>query len=656
MPSSSIACLEHVNINSDSPIEACTFYLDGMGFVQDPRQGALVDGKVYINNVMWLTAGINQLHIPITSRGCSGAERNVLRGIIGLAYEDIEGLCSRLESIETALAGTQFRWSMRDESTVDICGPDGNRFLAHQQPAVARDTRGFHPGPPSLCLGFQYVELDCPTGAAPAIAAYYKHYFEAAVEVRQQGLPAQTAVILTGGTEHCTELRYAERADYACTPEAPYSLASYGIHLCVYMPDELLPLTMQRLADDGLLWDNPRFGSLDRSLGSSQFRCKDIVDVKARKRHEGPLPLVMEMEHEVRLASHDTSPFLAQESYTVAGREPVPRLVVSEVSSFEKDWPAVRAEKNAATVGYMPSAMLVHDVDIDDVEYLRHDDKPFLATIFKPLGQGPFPVALEVHGGCWCRGSREKSRPTNVALAQRGVIVVAIDFRTCAYPASLADIHYAVRWAKGEAPSWNGVPECIGLLGTSSGAHQAMLLGLRPGDPRYAVLPPPPGPQGAVVDGTVSYVIMLSPVMDPLGRYQYAKGRRTDVKPPADFNAELILSLHDQYWGSEEAMAEGAPARILRRGEKTALPPTLVIHHQYESPHPRPDVDSFVEEFRKAGGQVAVHVLPGTFPGPSRSSYWMNDDVRAPAANKVLRDMAGFAQQHCQQCRLREGS
>ena len=71
------------------------------------------------------------------------------------------------------------------------------------------------------------------------------------------------------------------------------------------------------------------------------------------------------MEHEVRLASHDTSPFLAQEPYTVAGREPVPRLVVSEVSSFEKDWPAVRAEKNAATVGYMPSAMLVHDVDID---------------------------------------------------------------------------------------------------------------------------------------------------------------------------------------------------------------------------------------------------------------------------------------------------
>ena len=345
MPSSSIACLEHVNINTDSPLEACTFYLDGLGFVQDPRQGALIGGKVYINNVMWLTAGINQLHIPITSHGCSGAERNVLRGSIGLAYEDIAALCSRLESIETALAGTQFRWSMRDESTVDICGPDGNRFLAHQQPAGARDTRGFHPGPPSLCLGFQYVELDCPTGAAPAIAAYYKHYFEAAVEVRQQGLPAQTAVILTGGTEHCTELRYAERADYACTPEAPYSLASYGIHLCVYMPDELLPLTMQRLADDGLLWDNPRFGSLDRSLGSSQFRCKDIVDVKARKRHEGPLPLVMEMEHEVRLASHDTSPFLAQEPYTVAGREPVPAAPSRQQISFEKEWPAVRAEK-----------------------------------------------------------------------------------------------------------------------------------------------------------------------------------------------------------------------------------------------------------------------------------------------------------------------
>ena len=304
MPSSSIACLEHVNINSDSPIEACTFYLDGMGFVQDPRQGALVDGKVYINNVMWLTAGINQLHIPITSRGCSGAERNVLRGIIGLAYEDIEGLCSRLESIETALAGTQFRWSMRDESTVDICGPDGNRFLAHQQPAVARDTRGFHPGPPSLCLGFQYVELDCPTGAAPAIAAYYKHYFEAAVEVRQQGTgtdSAQTAVILTGDATHCTELRYSERADYACTPEEPYAVATYGIHIALNLLDCDFVSAMRRMADDNLLWGNPRFGQLDRSLGSSQFRCKDVVDV--RQRHEGRLPLVMEIEHEVYLAA-----------------------------------------------------------------------------------------------------------------------------------------------------------------------------------------------------------------------------------------------------------------------------------------------------------------------------------------------------------------
>ena len=104
-----------------------------------------------------------------------------------------------------------------------------------------------------------------------------------------------------------------------------------------------------------------------------------------------------------------------------------------------------------------------------------------LARLFKPKGSGPFPIMLELHGGAWVRGTRQNGDAANEALAKTGLIVAALDFRTQApYPASVADIHYAVRWAKTQAASWNGNLDRIGAMGTSSGAHQAMLLGMRP--------------------------------------------------------------------------------------------------------------------------------------------------------------------------------
>ena len=77
-------------------------------------------------------------------------------------------------------------------------------------------------------------------------------------------------------------------------------------------------------------------------------------------------------------------------------------------------------------------------------------------------------------------GTRENGNVANEALAKNGVIVAALDFRVppeASYPASLADIHYGVRWCKANAEGWNGISEKIGAMGTSSGAHQAMLLG-----------------------------------------------------------------------------------------------------------------------------------------------------------------------------------
>jgi len=285
------------------------------------------------------------------------------------------------------------------------------------------------------------------------------------------------------------------------------------------------------------------------------------------------------------------------------------------------------------------NSQTTYDVDIEDVEYLRYGDTPLLARLFKPRGSGPFPIMVELHGGAWVRGDRLNGNVPNEALAKHGVIVVALDFRVppvAPYPASLADIHYGIRWCKTQAAAWNGRPDSIGSMGTSSGAHQAMLLGMRPHDSRYAALELPAG--AAAVDGTVGCVIMCSPVIDPLGRYLYAKGLREDCTPPDGF-ADRVVPMHDQYWQTEEAMAEGAPARILAGGERTATPPVLCVARSYEAGHPRPDLDEFVRQYRQAGGKIDVNIFEGEGEGLLR-------DLSSPTAQQALEQMIAFIHQH----------
>ncbi len=287
----------------------------------------------------------------------------------------------------------------------------------------------------------------------------------------------------------------------------------------------------------------------------------------------------------------------------------------------------------------MATRTQTYDVDIADVEYLSHGETPLMARLFKPRGNGPFPIMVELHGGAWVNGNRFNGDAGNEALAKNGVTVVALDFRVppeAPYPASLADIHYGIRWAKTQAADWNGRPDHIGAMGTSSGAHQAMLLGMRPDDSRYAALSLPAG--AAEVDGTLGCVILVSPVIDPLGRYQYAKGLRDDVTPPEGM-AERVVPRHDEYWQTEEAMAEAAPARILDRGERTALPPSLFLARDYEAGHPRPDSDEFIRQYRKAGGQMDVTFFDG-------EGERLLGDLTSEVAKQTLDQMTAFINQH----------
>jgi acetyl esterase/lipase len=274
-----------------------------------------------------------------------------------------------------------------------------------------------------------------------------------------------------------------------------------------------------------------------------------------------------------------------------------------------------------------------YEIGVEDVEYLRHGDQPLLARLYKPRGQGPFPLVVEIHGGAWIHETRLGDAAINERLAKTGVIVAALDFRMppeAPYPASLTDINYGVRWAKTRAAELGGRAEAVALMGASSGGHQAMLAAMRPQDPRYAALPQPAGT--AAVDASVRCVVLCWPVIDPLGRYEYAKRLRAGGKPYPEL-VDRVLPAHDQYWGTEAAMAEGSPVRILERGEIVELPPALYIQGGRDEAHPRADLERFVASYRRAGGDVQLELFEGEPQGFMRQ---MTSPAAAQAMNKIV--------------------
>ena len=103
--------------------------------------------------------------------------------------------------------------------------------------------------------------------------------------------------------------------------------------------------------------------------------------------------------------------------------------------------------------------------------------------------------------------------------------------------------------------------------------------------------------------------------------------------------ADRVGPNHDQYWLTEEAMAEAAPARALAAGERMELPPTLCLARSYEEAHPRPDLDEFIARFRNAGGNIDVKIFEG-------AGDRLLEDPTTADAQEALEGMTAFIRRH----------
>ena len=115
-----------------------------------------------------------------------------------------------------------------------------------------------------------------------------------------------------------------------------------------------------------------------------------------------------------------------------------------------------------------------------DVTYVTRGDDEILADVYVPMGDGPFPSVLMVHGGAWRIGSKWSMRGHARNLAKDGYTVVNINYRLAPkhkFPAQIDDCKEAVRWMRHSADKYKIDVKRIAGYGYSAGAHLVCLLG-----------------------------------------------------------------------------------------------------------------------------------------------------------------------------------
>lgn len=142
-----------------------------------------------------------------------------------------------------------------------------------------------------------------------------------------------------------------------------------------------------------------------------------------------------------------------------------------------------------------------------DVVYARYGDRTLLADLFVPQDKpGPLPAVVVVHGGGWANGDKARFRALSLALAARGYVTAAVEYRLAGearFPAAIHDVRAAVGFLRANAARYGIDAGRIGAVGGSAGGHLVGLMAAAPDDSRFqgqaAVRGQSPSLQAAVV-------------------------------------------------------------------------------------------------------------------------------------------------------------
>ena len=328
---STLSLLEHININVPNHDCILDFYFGVLGCGMDPRKA---ENVVAGSKTVWANCGGSQFHLPY------GDTPQVIPGHVGLRYNDLEGLKTRLlqhdndndndnKCFQEYSIGRDPGSQQEHVRIVDTYGnvfycrakpnSSSSLMLRYVQPLVSADdtetwgeiaTR--YGRESSECRGIDYVEFDCPVGTASKIAQFYETVFDATTSVvvlpndnndKEEEDGTSIAVVAFGAVDGSGRADQSLLFRETTEPLPPYD----GHHVAMYVGWDQADFeqAFRNAQTAGIVWVNSRFKDDVTDLAGArkfqQFRFKNIIDVPTGQ-------TIMELEHEMRSVQHSAWP------------------------------------------------------------------------------------------------------------------------------------------------------------------------------------------------------------------------------------------------------------------------------------------------------------------------------------------------------------
>lgn len=290
------------------------------------------------------------------------------------------------------------------------------------------------------------------------------------------------------------------------------------------------------------------------------------------------------------------SPFLTRSAEAASTPDAQMKAVLDELTAFkappiEKQSP-MNARNNPtpanAVMGVLakqgkPAVEMVGDVSHQLIPGPAGD---LLARIYKPQGQGPFPVLVYFHGGGWVIANLDTYDSSCRALTNAAkCMVVSVAYRQAPehkFPAAAEDAYAATQWVMGNAAQINGDPKRIAVGGESAGGNLAAVTCLMARD-RRGMMP--------------VHQMLIYPVTN----YAFDTPSYQENANAKPLNKAMMMWFWSQYLKSE-ADGSNPYASPLRAENLRGLPPATVITADIDPL--RSEGQAYADRLREAGSAV----------------------------------------------------
>ncbi|RFF30871.1 alpha/beta hydrolase family protein [Wenzhouxiangella sediminis] len=212
-----------------------------------------------------------------------------------------------------------------------------------------------------------------------------------------------------------------------------------------------------------------------------------------------------------------------------------------------------------------------------------------------PEGEGPFPVAVLIHGGCWQRHyGADHIAPLAADLNEHGVATWAIEYRRLGepgggWPGTFDDVVVGLAQLETIAGNYPVDAGRMVLVGHSAGGHLALWLASRERivtDHRW---------RGGVPDG-LQGVVGLAAITD-LAEYAAGKG---------DCNAAVPMLLGDDGSRYADRLGLASPDRLM-----PPAVPVHLVHGREDRIVPLSQTVVYVNNVNRAGGSARETLVAG---------------------------------------------